>query len=130
MRTWEAPQTKAGAEYIEFSFSAPIRDSSKNYWAYKLGIVLPAGTTFDLKGQVTVYSKAGDAVKNFRFESATESSWLGDHGRISHLLADGLGINDGKDYRVRIDFDRPLTTDTGIALHFLSHTNTPSQINR
>lgn len=137
LRTWEAPQTIAGAEHIEFSFTAPIRDSSKDYWAYRLGIILPAGTTFDLKGQVTVYSKAGDPVKNFRFESATESSWLRDPGKTSHLLADGskdyfndLGIEDCKVYRVRIDFDRPLTTDTGIALHFLSHTNPPSQIIR
>jgi hypothetical protein len=137
LRTWEAPQTKAGAEHIEFSFTAPIRDSSESFWAYRLGIILPARETFDLTGKVTVYSKAGDAVKNFRFESATESSWLRDPGRTSHLLADGskdyfndLGIEDGKVHRVRIDFDRPLTTDTGIALHFLSHTNSPSQIIR
>ncbi len=137
LRTWEAPPTQSGAEHIEFSFTAPIRDSSKNYWAYTFGIILPSKTTFDLKGQITVYSKAGDAVKSFRFESATESSWLRDPVRTSHLLADGskdyfndLGIEDGKDYRVRIDFDSPLTTDTGIALHFLSHTNSPSQIIR
>lgn len=128
LQTWEVPQTKVGAGHIEFSFTAPIRDSSKNYWTYRLGIILPLKTTFDLNGQITVYSKAGDSVKNLRFESATESSWLRDPGRTSHLLADGLGIEDGEVYRVRIDFDRPLTTDTGIALHFFSHTNSPSQI--
>lgn len=84
-----------------------------------------------------VYSMSGDALKSFRFESATESSWLGDSKRTSHLLADGskdyfndLGIRDGKVYRVRVDFDQPLPTDTGIALHFLSHTDLPSQIIR
>ena len=137
LRTWETPQTKAGAEHIEFSFTAPFRDSSENYCAYTLGIILPVRTNFVLKGQVTVYSKAVDAVKNFRFESATESSWLRDLDRTSYLLADGskdyfndLGIEDGKVYRVRIDFDSPLATDTGIALHFLSHTNSPTQIIR
>lgn len=129
------PQTKKGAQHIEFSFTAPIRDSSDQLWAYRLGIVLPVETSFDLAGQVTVYSNEGGVRKTFRFDSATESSWLGDSTRRSHLLSDGskdyfndLGIVDGKVYRVRIDFERPLTTDTGIALHFLSHTNSPSQI--
>jgi hypothetical protein len=137
LRTWEVPQTKAGAEHIDFSLTAPVRDSSNQYWAYRLGIVLPKETAFDLSGKVTIHSKSGDTVKNFRFESATESSWLGDSKRTSHLLADGskdyfndLGIEDGKVYRVRIDFDQPLTTDTGIALHFLSHTDSLSQIIR
>lgn len=137
MRTWEGPQTKKGADHIEFSFTAPIRDSSKQYWAYRLGIVLPAGTGFDFSGQVTVYSKDEDIRKSFRFEreSVSESIWLRDSTRRSHLLSTGskdyfnyLGIDDGEVYRVKIAFDQPSTSDVGVALHFLSHTNPPSQI--
>jgi hypothetical protein len=137
LRTWDVANAKKDVSIIEFSFIAPIRDPSKGYWPYLFGIALPKGTVFDLAGQVTVYSESGSLKNSFRFSSATtsESSWLRNPDKVSHLITDGsknyynnFGIEDGKVHRVKIVFDRPLTTEVGVVLHFLSHTNSPPQI--
>ncbi|MES2920435.1 MAG: hypothetical protein V4819_02745 [Verrucomicrobiota bacterium] len=128
LRTWEVAAAPVGSKHVEFSFAAPLRDSSKSYWDYQLGIVLPKDAVFDLVGEVKIFSKSGEQMGSFRFDSATNSSWLRDEARISHLLTGNLGVEDGKEYRVEIEFERPLVADTAVVLHFLSHTNSPAQI--
>lgn len=128
LRTWELAEASVGNKKIEFSFKAPLRDPSKGYWDYQLGIVLPKEASFDLVGEAKILTGSGELKSSFRFDSATKSSWLGDKTRISHLLAGKLGVDDGKEYRVELTFERPLVSETAVVLHFLSHTNSPPQL--
>jgi hypothetical protein len=128
LRTWEVGEARIGSNEIGFSFKAPHRVGTEPYWDYQLGIVLPQGVNFDLSGEVKITSLTGEARNSFRFDSATNSSWLNDQNRSSHLLAGKLGIRDGEGCHVELRFDRPLKRDTQVVLHFLSHTDTPPQL--
>jgi hypothetical protein len=125
LRTWELGILTKGSGHVAIPLRTPVRDSRPSYWSYEIGLVLPAGKDFDLRGRVVVTStdKRKTTTLEFDPESVTRSSWLRDPQRISYLLRDDFGLRDGKDYELKIHFDEPSMSDVPIVLHFLSHTD-------
>lgn len=125
LRTWQLGSAPKGSNQLDFRFRTPKRDCQPSYWSYKIGLVLPAEQDFDIRGRVIVKSerKRKTTTLEFDSEAVTRSSWLQDQVRISYLLPDDFGMKDDQDYQLEIQFDKPLTTEVAVVLHFHSHSD-------
>lgn len=125
LRRWDLGTIPKGSDHITLTFMTPKRDCQPSYWSYDLGIVLPTDEDFELNGRLSILSAKRKMTTIIDFDPTlvTKSSWLQDPTRTSYLLRDDFGMRDEEEYRLEIHFDKPLPTDVGVTLHFLSHTN-------